>query len=148
MPTLWKLSRSGVFFESHHPVLFSSTEVNGAALATGSHPRRTGIIANQEYRPEIELLRAIETKSDLAAREGDRLRGGLYMQVPTLAEIVRQSGRRTAVAGTKGVTLLWDRGGRDAASAENGVAVFEGNTLPTAVSEYGPKGRWADGAHS
>ena len=37
-PTLSRLARDGVFFQNHHAVFVSSTEVNGAALATVVHP--------------------------------------------------------------------------------------------------------------
>src|SRR5437016_4641356 len=52
-PNLSKLADSGVFFQNHHPVYVSSTEVNGTAIATGCYPEHTGIIANIDYRPEI-----------------------------------------------------------------------------------------------
>ena len=37
MPTLHKLASEGVLFKNHHPVYVSSTEANGAALATGCY---------------------------------------------------------------------------------------------------------------
>ena len=49
-PALFQLAREGVTFRNHHPVYVSSTEVNGAAIATGDYPCDTGIIANREYR--------------------------------------------------------------------------------------------------
>src|SRR5438132_13677010 len=52
-PTLFQLTQEGVFFKNHHAVYVTSTEVNGAALATGDYPDRTGIIANRGYRPEL-----------------------------------------------------------------------------------------------
>src|SRR4051812_3765884 len=32
-PNLWRLAQEGVFFNNHHPVYLSSTDVNGVALA-------------------------------------------------------------------------------------------------------------------
>src|SRR6266446_3624739 len=55
-PTLYQLAAGGVFFKNHHPVYVSSTEVNGTALATGVYPKRSGIMANSDYRPEIGWL--------------------------------------------------------------------------------------------
>src|SRR5437667_12884978 len=52
MPTLYALSQQGVFFNAHHPVYPSSTQVNGTALATGMKPGNRNVIANREYRPE------------------------------------------------------------------------------------------------
>src|SRR5256714_6673101 len=54
MPTLHALAQSGVFFNAHHPVYPSSTQVNGTALATGMKPGNSNVIANREYRPELE----------------------------------------------------------------------------------------------
>src|SRR6185295_1571741 len=52
-PNLYALATNGVFFRRHHPAYISSTEVNGAALATGSNPGRNGILANTQYDPEF-----------------------------------------------------------------------------------------------
>src|SRR5688572_17659694 len=56
MPTLSALAARGTFFTKNHAVFMSTTEVNGATLATGASPARTGITANLEYRPDVELL--------------------------------------------------------------------------------------------
>src|SRR5436190_10993632 len=53
-PTLQALAAGGVFFQSNHCVYLSSTEVNGTALATGAYPQRSGLIANREFRPDID----------------------------------------------------------------------------------------------
>src|SRR2546423_1356991 len=55
-PTLYEMAQQGVFFKRHHPVYISSTEVNGTAIATGVYPRRSGIMANSDYRPMIGWL--------------------------------------------------------------------------------------------
>ena len=59
-PTLYQLARNGVFFQNHHAVYLSATEVNGVAMATGAYPNRSGIFANREYRPAIDPLKRIE----------------------------------------------------------------------------------------
>src|SRR4029077_16620262 len=56
MPNLSKMAKAGTFFDKHHPVYLSTTEVNGTALATGMKPARSGVVGNREYRPDIELL--------------------------------------------------------------------------------------------
>ena len=61
-PTLYQLARDGVMFENHHAVYCSSTEVNGTAIATGAYPQNSGIIANREYRPDIDSRKAIDTQ--------------------------------------------------------------------------------------
>src|SRR6266404_7449747 len=60
-PTLYQLARDGVFFQNHHAVFLSSTEVNATAMATGAYPNRSGILGNREYRPNIDPLKRIDT---------------------------------------------------------------------------------------
>src|SRR6187402_1806663 len=55
-PNLYALATNGVFFRRHHPVYVSSTQVNGAALATGANPGRNGILGNTEYDPEFSYV--------------------------------------------------------------------------------------------
>ena len=128
-PTLAKLAAGGVFFERHHAVYPTSTEVNGTVLATGVWPARSGIIANREYRPAIDALKNVPTEVPEVVAKGDRLTGGKFVAVPTLPELVRAAGGRTAVAATKGVGLLWDRGER----ADGSVTVVHGHTVPEAA---------------
>src|SRR5436190_21507627 len=97
-PTLHQLAGQGVFFAHHHSVYLSSTEVNGAALATGAYPQHSGVIGNREYRPDIDLLTPVGTESLAAMRKGDE--HGKYLAVSTLAEILQAKGYRTAVAGS------------------------------------------------
>src|SRR3982751_5157487 len=67
MPTLTKLAAYGTFFTNHHSVYCSMTEVNGAALATGMRPARSGVIGNREYRPDVELLQSVDIQGEWAA---------------------------------------------------------------------------------
>src|SRR5687767_337441 len=55
-PTLYSLATNGTFFRRNHCVFVSTTQVNGAALATGSNPGRNGIQANVDFRPELNFL--------------------------------------------------------------------------------------------
>ena len=129
-PTLHKLAQEGVFFGNHHAVYLSATEVNGTALATGAYPSQSGIMANKEYRPRIVMLKPIGTESLEAVRAGDRLTNGRYLKLPTIAEILQNSGCQTAIAGTKGVALLHDRKGRDEHYG-SGKILYTDKTLPT-----------------
>lgn len=139
-PTLHALAQSGTFFNRHHAVYPSSTEVNGTALATGMYPAHSGIVGNREFRPDIKPDAAVAMESLEAIRKGDGLTGGKYLAVPTIYEILQSKGFRTVVAGTKPVALLADR---SANRAEPGsVTLFEGKTLPPALlsrleSDYG-----------
>ena len=65
-PTLAALAREGVVFKNNHSVYPSSTNVNGVVLATGCEPARNGVIANQEYRAEIDPHKPFDT-SDFSA---------------------------------------------------------------------------------
>jgi arylsulfatase A-like enzyme len=139
-PTLARLARDGVTFRNHHAVYLSSTEVNGTAISTGSYPSHSGLVGNNEYRPEIEISKPIHTEALEAARKGDSLSNGHYIRVPTIAEIVRKAGGHTVVAGAKPVALLADRAAR--VSDAGGVSLFAGTTLPPSLrtiltNEYG-----------
>jgi arylsulfatase A-like enzyme len=127
-PTLYALAQRGTFFAHHHPVYPSSTEVNGSAMATGAYPQHDGLMANSEYRPSIELLHPIGTEVEPAVRRGDTLSGGLYLRLPTLAEIIQADGLRTVIAGTKPVALLLDRRQRD--DSATSPTLYSGHTLP------------------
>lgn len=133
-PTLYSLATNGTFFRRHHPAYVSSTEVNGTALATGSHPGRSGIIANTDYRPELSVLSTFATEGMDAIRRGDLLTDGNYIQTPTIAEVLQDNGIATITAGSKPVVLLHDRSWKKSSSAEkDSVTLFEGKTLPRAA---------------
>lgn len=128
-PALHRLARSGVFFTNNHSVYFSSTEVNGTALATGMYPEHSGVIANREYRPTIEPLKSIGIEALESVRKGDLVSGGHYLKTPTVAEILQHEGLKTAVAGTKAVAILHDRADRE--PGHPGLSLFTDRTLPT-----------------
>ena len=128
-PTLWKLAREGVTFRNHHAVYPSATMVNGTALVTGVYPGKNGVIANYEYRPEIDRSRSINIESPAAVSRGDEVSGGKFISVPTIAELVQGAGGRTVIASAKTVGLLLDRHAGIGA-AKNCVTLFAGQTLP------------------
>src|SRR5882724_2555528 len=61
-PALWKLAHEGVIFRNHHAVYPSATMVNGTALVTGVYPGHSGVIANHDYRPEIDHKHSIDVE--------------------------------------------------------------------------------------
>ncbi|HZJ15745.1 MAG TPA: alkaline phosphatase family protein [Chthoniobacteraceae bacterium] len=135
-PTLYGLATNGTFFRRHHPVFVSSTEVNGAALATGANPGRNGIQANTDYRLELSFLSSFGTEGLDAVRRGDLLTGGRYLLTPTLAETLQQAGMPTVTAGGKPVALFHDRSPRkESEAAKRSVTLFEGKTIPREVAE-------------
>src|SRR5262245_59399574 len=134
-PTLYGLATNGVFFKKHHPAYISSTEVNGAALATGMHPSHSGIMANVEYRAELGWLSTFGTESLDAIRRADLITEGNYLLVPTLAELLHQAGIPTVVAGSKPVVLLHDRAWkRPTQAAKDSTLLFEGKSMPRALA--------------
>ena len=144
-PTLARLAREGVFFARHHPVYPSMTEVNGTAPATGCYPGHSGVTGNLEYRPAINPLKPVAMENLATIRKGDEVTGGKYLQIPTLPELLQATGRRTAVAGTKGVVALFDRAERPAVAdpekyAAQSVVVAAGRFLPTDFPERGHNG--------
>ena len=128
-PNLWQLAQRGVTFAHHHPVFLSATEVNGTALATGTYPARSLVVANTDYRPAIDAQKSVAIEDPATVAKGDAVSGGHYLGAPTVAELLHARGERTAIAGSKQIALLHDRAPRSASSANSSV-VFEGETLP------------------
>jgi arylsulfatase A-like enzyme len=108
-PALWKLAQDGVTFAHHHSVYLTATNVNGAAIATGMYPNRNSLLANREFRPNIDPRSPFENAEPQTIQKGDEVTGGKYLAAPTIAEIVRSAGRRTAIVGTKAVAFVHDR---------------------------------------
>src|SRR6266849_8513716 len=130
-PTLWKLAQSGVTFRNHHSVYPSATIVNGTAIATGVYPNHSGLLANHDYRPEIDDRKSIDTESAGVVRKADQLSGGKYIGVPTIAEFIHNGGGKTAIATAKTVGLLLDRH-TDPRTGQN---IFAGGSLvPDAIT--------------
>ena len=140
-PALWKLAHEGVIFRNHHAVYPSATNVNGTALVTGVYPGHSGVIANHDYRPEIDHKHSIDVEIPAVVEKGDELSDGKYISVSTMAELVRRAGGRTAIAAAKTVGLLLDRHPFDSAALRSGqvvdhgrgqncVTLFAGKSLP------------------
>jgi arylsulfatase A-like enzyme len=128
-PTLYELVHRGVFFARQHASFITSTEVNGTALATGDYPEHSGVMANREFRPELDPLVPIATESLEAMHKADV--SGHYLAVPTLAETLQGHGYPTAIAGSKPVAWLQDHAQRPEAAL--GVVLSEGRSLPTSL---------------
>jgi arylsulfatase A-like enzyme len=140
-PTLYGLREHGVWFANHHPVFPSSTEVNGTALATGLFPGHNHIVANTEYRPDIDPLKPVPTELLSAVRHGDDLTGARYIAMPTVAERLHARHETTAIVGAKPVALLHDRLDRDDDSLDP--VWFADGSLPSSrlaalTNRFGP----------
>src|SRR6478752_10041881 len=55
-PALYEFASRGTFFSKNHSAYVTSTEVNGNALATGMQPDHSGVMANFQYRPDLNWL--------------------------------------------------------------------------------------------
>src|SRR6266704_485650 len=131
-PALWKLAHRGVTFRNHHSVFPSATIVNGTAINTGVYPDRSGVLANHDYRPEIDAKRSIDVENARVVRKGDELSGGKYIALPTITELVQQGGGKTAIAAAKTVGLLSDRH----LNLRSGQNIFAGQSLsPDSIVE-------------
>src|SRR6266576_689761 len=151
-PTLWKLAKQGVVFRNHHAVYPSATNVNGTAIVTGVYPDHSGLIANHDYRPEIDSKHSIDVEIPKVVEKGDELSGGKYISFPTIAEIVQRAGGHTAITTAKTVGLLLDRH-VDPGSPKNCVTLFAGESRPRdalsqiveALGPFPPFGQFARG---
>jgi arylsulfatase A-like enzyme len=133
-PTLNKLAHDGVRFLHHHSVYPTATNVNGAAIATGVYPARSGLLANREYRAAIDAKSPFDTSDADPVRKGDALTDGKYLEVPTIAETVRVAGLRVAIAGSKSVALLHDRHQEwTIASTAKAATIFAAAPLPSSL---------------
>lgn len=134
-PALWKLAQTGVTFQHHHSIYITATNVNGAAMATGVFPNRNGLLANREFRPRIDPRNAFENADWSIIKKADDVTGGKYIATPTIAEIVRGAGRKTAVAGTKSVAFLHDRHMEWSRASLKGSVKFAAAPMPAALRE-------------
>lgn len=135
-PVLWKLAREGVTFRNHHSVYPTATNVNSAALATGAYPNRNGLLANREYRPQIDPQKAFDTGEPEIIKKGDETSGGKYLTLPTIAEIVRGAGARTAIVGAKSAVFPHDRHAEwTSATTKDSLTRFAAAPMPQSIRE-------------
>jgi arylsulfatase A-like enzyme len=134
-PALWKLAQEGVTFAHHHSVYITATNVNGAALATGVYPNRNTLLANREFRPAVDPLLPFENADPAIIEKADKVTGGKYIAEPTIAEIVRKAGRRTAIVGTKAVAFLHDRHNEWSSGASKTLVKFAAAPMPAPLRE-------------
>src|SRR5438477_13203724 len=86
-PTLWKLAQSGVTFRNHHSVYPSATIVNGTAIATGVYPNHSGLLANHDYRLELDAQKSVDVENVPVVGKLDQLRVGKYIGVHMMARL-------------------------------------------------------------
>lgn len=130
-PTLCQVIRQGTLFANHHAVYPASDNVNLVAIVTGSTPATNGLLADNEYRVDIEPLKPVNTAAPYTIESGDIVTEHQYLKTPTLAEILRARtpALYTDTAGTDALTLLTDRENRNGPGTSRVLA--NGLTLPT-----------------
>jgi len=131
-PNLQSLVQHGTFFANNHSFWPTTTEVNGTVLATGAFPARSHVVANSEYRPEINPRGPVHTEDAEVMRKGDEVSGGKYLGVATVVETVRKAGLPAVVAGTKPVALIQDRAPERPATPFS-ATLFAGKIYPNAL---------------
>lgn len=134
-PSLWKLAQKGVTFQRHHSVYLTATNVNGTVMATGVFPGRSGIIANREFRPAIDPRNVFENGDWDVLKKANDITGGKYVGAPTVAELVRASGRKTAIAGSKSVAFLHDPHGEWTHASVKDSVKFAAAPMPPALHD-------------
>jgi hypothetical protein len=107
MPHLHAFQTAHCRFAESRCVFPSETRVNAAALVTGCHAGRHGVVGNQFHAASIFPDRPIRTseRDDLLAADA-RFAGGL-IQVPSLGERLAASGRTLAVVSTGSTGSGW-----------------------------------------
>ncbi|MSU37080.1 MAG: hypothetical protein EXS36_18690 [Pedosphaera sp.] len=136
-PNLYSLATNGVFFRRNHCAYVSTTIVNGTVLARGTYPGHSGILANSDFREELNSQTSIASEVLETVRRVDLISGGKYVAVDTVAELIQAAGHYTYIAGTKSVTLLHDRSLRceDTEAHRKSVTLGCGLSLPRAATE-------------
>jgi predicted AlkP superfamily pyrophosphatase or phosphodiesterase len=134
-PTLYQMSLRGTNFTNHHAVFPSSGNVNCVAIATGTYPATSGLVAETEYRPDIDPLTPVLTSEAKTLQIGDARTQNRYLKTPTIAELLRSRlpPLYTDCAGTEIATLLFDR--EDRKGSVTSTILAAGNTLPTPAVE-------------
>lgn len=131
---LWQLARGGVTFRNNHCAYPSATNVNGTVFATGLLPGATGLIANLEFRPEIDSESAFDTADAASIRKSDDLPDRPYLAAETIAERLHAAGKTTAIAATKTVGNLFDRPARHSGvAADHSATLAMGDAQPDDV---------------
>lgn len=100
MPNLRAFMERGCDFAESCSVFPSSTRVNACALATGSTPSRSGIVANKFFDGGIGSGHLLHTGEldDIARAEAGA--AGRYVTAPSLGEILADQGLRLSVVST------------------------------------------------
>jgi phosphonoacetate hydrolase len=104
-PNLLRFAALGTRFAHARSVFPSETRVCSASIATGCHPRRHGLAANQLAHP-LRPRESLDTGLVEALRAFEQEAGEPLLEVPTLGAILARAGHECVVlsSGTTGQT--------------------------------------------
>jgi len=107
-PNLCRFMVEGVSFPKARAVFPSSTRTNAAALATGSTPRRNGIVQNKYFDPNIFRDRMFMPGSMADIKAGMSAYGSRLLTTPSLGDLIAEAGysMATFLSGSSGTSRL------------------------------------------
>jgi arylsulfatase A-like enzyme len=109
-PFLYGKAAEGVTCSAGHAAFPTATRVNSACLATGCHPMRHGIVANDLYAPRVNPDEPATCGDWRFLRALADSEGGRVVHAPTLGERLSAAGKRYAFcgSGSTGTAFLGD----------------------------------------
>jgi predicted AlkP superfamily pyrophosphatase or phosphodiesterase len=107
MPNVHGMMVAGIQSLNHHPVFPSVTRVNATSFATGSYPRRHGILGNTIFLPTVNPTKGIDTGSSRELIFADSILGGSLVAVPSIGEILLENKLNYAVFSTGSTGSSW-----------------------------------------
>lgn len=107
-PNLRRFLDEGCDFPHSRSVFPSVTRVNATALASGSIPAATGVIANKFFDPNIYTDKLLHTGKYEHIHDAEAAYNGRFVETPSLGEILAGHGMKVAVVstGSAGTTHL------------------------------------------
>jgi len=107
-PYLYHLMKDSIRFANSHAIFPTLTRVSAAAMGTGAHPFKNGILGNSIYEPSLDRYRAVDTGSLETILKLSKAKHGAIVNAKTLAERFAENNLKyTAISsGTAGMSLL------------------------------------------
>ena len=119
-PTLWELSRNGVFFERNHSTYPTFTMMNSSSFNTGDYPGKAGFYGNTFWLGPNKLQGknatngAVDFKQPVFTEDWNILtslnsyyNGQLFL-VTRLLEAAQAKGLKTCIVGKSGAAFMFD----------------------------------------
>jgi hypothetical protein len=134
-PTVAGIAARGTLFANHHGTFPASVSAAIAEVATGGAPGKSGLLADRQYLPKVDVRGSVETGYAPTIRCADTASFDRYLLLPTLPETLRSvtPPLSSLTASADGNILLADRKVRAHDSPSTLLAA--GATLPGAAVE-------------